>query len=152
MIEWSETHQAFRDMVRRFVDAEVKPRIAAIEHDGEPPYELLRKLLATFGIGEMAKAQFFAELEREKARIAAGEPPRERTRKPSAEAGDRAAMQSILISEMCRHSPGMITAFGVSIGLTAGAITSRGTVAQKERFVPELLTLEKVGAWAITEP
>jgi alkylation response protein AidB-like acyl-CoA dehydrogenase len=100
----------------------------------------------------MAKAQFFAELERDKARIAAGEPPRERVRKASAEAGDRAAMQAILISEMCRYSPGMITAFGVSVGLTAGAIMSRGTVAQKERFVPELLTLEKVGAWAITEP
>ena len=152
MIEWSDTHLGFRDMVRRFVDAEVKPKIHAIEHEGEPPYDLLRKLIATFGIGEMAKMQFTAELEREKARLASGEPPRERTRKPSAEAGDRAAMQAILISEMCRYSPGMITAFGVSVGLTAGAIMSRGTIAQKERFVPELLTLEKVGAWAITEP
>jgi alkylation response protein AidB-like acyl-CoA dehydrogenase len=152
VIEWSETHQAFRDMVRRFVESEVKPKIHAIEHEGEPPYELLRKLVATFGIGEMAKAQFYSELEREKARVAKGEPPREKVRKASPEAGDRAAMQSILIAEMCRYSPGMITAFGVSIGLTAGAIMSRGSIAQKERFVPELLTLEKVGAWAITEP
>ena len=152
MIEWSETHLAFRDMVKRFVENEVKPRIHGIEHEGAPPYELLRKLIETFGIGEMAKAQFFAELEREKTRIEKGEPPRERTRKPSAEAGDRAAMQAILVSEMCRYSPGMITAFGVSVGLTAGAIMSRGTVAQKERFVPELLTMEKIGAWAITEP
>ncbi|HEX7671792.1 MAG TPA: acyl-CoA dehydrogenase family protein, partial [Polyangiaceae bacterium] len=152
MIEWSETHLAFRDMVKRFVENEVKPQIHAIEHEGAPPYDLLRKLIHTFGIGEMAKAQFFSELEREKARLASGEPPRERTRKPSPEAADRAAMQSVLISEMCRYSPGMITAFGVSVGLTAGAITSRGTVAQKERFVPELLTMEKVGAWAITEP
>src|SRR5262245_57760463 len=29
---------------------------------------------------------------------------------------------------------------------------SRGTIAQKERFVPPLLTMQKVGAWAITEP
>jgi alkylation response protein AidB-like acyl-CoA dehydrogenase len=152
MIEWSETHLAFRDMVKRFVENEVKPRIHGIEHEGAPPYELLRKLIETFGIGEMAKAQFFAELEREKTRIEKGEPPRERTRKPSVEAGDRAAMQAILVSEMCRYSPGMITAFGVSVGLTAGAIVSRGTVAQKERFVPELLTMEKIGAWAITEP
>jgi alkylation response protein AidB-like acyl-CoA dehydrogenase len=40
----------------------------------------------------------------------------------------------------------------VSSGLTTGTILSRGTLAQKERFVPELLTLEKIGAWAITEP
>lgn len=152
MIEWSETHLAFQDMVRRFVDAEVKPHLHAMEHEGEPPYDVLRKLIATFGIGEMAKAQFMADLEREKARIAAGEPPRERVRKASADAGDRASMQAILISELCRYSPGMITAFGVSMGLTAGAIMNRGTVAQKERWVPGLLTLDQVGAWAITEP
>jgi hypothetical protein len=46
----------------------------------------------------------------------------------------------------------MVTAMGVSMGLTAASIMSRGTIAQKERWVPELLTMEKVGAWAITEP
>jgi alkylation response protein AidB-like acyl-CoA dehydrogenase len=154
MLEWNETHLGFRDMVRRFIDSEVKPQIEAIEHEGAPPYDVLRKMTQTFGIGEMAKAQFEATLAREKERAASGEPPPERRAgsKPSADAGDRAAFQALLVSEMCRYSPGMITAFGVSVGLTAGAITSRGTIAQKERFVPELLTLEKVGAWAITEP
>src|SRR5579871_2258136 len=46
----------------------------------------------------------------------------------------------------------MVTALGVSMGLTANAILSRGTVRQKERWALPLLTLEKVGAWAITEP
>ena len=46
----------------------------------------------------------------------------------------------------------MVTAMGVSVGLTASAIMARGTTAQKERWVPPLLTLEKIGAWAITEP
>jgi alkylation response protein AidB-like acyl-CoA dehydrogenase len=41
---------------------------------------------------------------------------------------------------------------GVSVGLTAGAIMSRGTAAQKERWALPLLTLEKIGSWAITEP
>jgi hypothetical protein len=40
----------------------------------------------------------------------------------------------------------------VSVGLTATAIMSKGTVAQKERWALDLLTLDKVGAWAITEP
>src|SRR5262249_4488278 len=117
MIEWNEMHVAFRDMVKRFVAAEVKPRLGAMEHGDEPPYDVLRKMLSTFGIAEMATAQFRAELEREKARIASGEPPPERKKKPSAEAGDRAAMQAILVSELCRYSPGLITAFGVSVGL-----------------------------------
>ena len=29
---------------------------------------------------------------------------------------------------------------------------SKGTIAQKERWALDLLTLDKVGAWAITEP
>jgi acyl-CoA dehydrogenase len=153
MIEWSETHVGFQDMVRRFIEAEVMPHLEGIEHGDRPPYDVLRKMVATFGIGEMAKAQFFAQLQKEKERAARGEKPSpERAPRPSADAGDRAALQAVLISEMCRYSPGMITAFGVSVGLTAGAITSRGTIAQKEKFVPELLTMEKIGAWAITEP
>ncbi len=46
----------------------------------------------------------------------------------------------------------MVTALGVSVGLTPGAIMSRGSIAQKERFCPDLLTLKTIGAWAITEP
>jgi hypothetical protein len=41
---------------------------------------------------------------------------------------------------------------GVSVGLTAATIRSRGTLAQKERWLPKLATFEHVGAWAITEP
>jgi alkylation response protein AidB-like acyl-CoA dehydrogenase len=58
----------------------------------------------------------------------------------------------IPIIELCRFSPGIVTAMGVSMGLAASAISSRGTIAQKERWVPDLLTMDKVGAWAITEP
>jgi hypothetical protein len=38
------------------------------------------------------------------------------------------------------------------MGLTANAIMAKGTIAQKERWVLDLLTLDKIGAWAITEP
>jgi alkylation response protein AidB-like acyl-CoA dehydrogenase len=41
---------------------------------------------------------------------------------------------------------------GVSLGLTVPTITSRGTLAQQERWLPGLVTYEQVGAWAITEP
>jgi hypothetical protein len=40
----------------------------------------------------------------------------------------------------------------VSTGLTAAAITSKGTIRQKERWALDLLTMDKIGAWAITEP
>jgi alkylation response protein AidB-like acyl-CoA dehydrogenase len=61
-------------------------------------------------------------------------------------------MALIPIIEICRYCPGMVTAMGVSMGLTASAIMSRGTVRQKERWALDLLTMDKIGAWAITEP
>ena len=109
---------------------------------------MLRKLYKTFGMDEMARSTFAKRIAHEKA-IEAGEPVED---KPSRHGGGDAGYTLIPIIELCRHCPGMVTAMGVSVGLTASAIQSKGTIAQKERWVPELLTLEKVGAWAITEP
>jgi alkylation response protein AidB-like acyl-CoA dehydrogenase len=61
-------------------------------------------------------------------------------------------MMMLPIIEICKYCPGMITAMGVSVGLTGSAIMSKGTLAQKKRWARDLLTLEKVGSWAITEP
>ncbi len=61
-------------------------------------------------------------------------------------------MQLLPIIELCRFCPGLVTAMGVSMGLTAASIMSKGTIAQKEKWALPLLTLEKIGAWAITEP
>jgi alkylation response protein AidB-like acyl-CoA dehydrogenase len=150
MIEWSDTHNAIRDMFKRFVAAEVKPHIEAIEHGDTPPYAILRKMAETFGLAEMAKARFAKELER--AEGSADEAREPKDAEASIEAGNRVAMQLIPIIELCRYSPGMVTALGVSVGLTPRAIMSRGTRAQKEKWALPLLTLEKIGAWAITEP
>ena len=154
MIEWNETHLQIREMFQRFVEAEVAPHIDAIELGDTPPYDVLRKMMATFGAGEMAKAKFFSDLEKEKKRVASGEPAPEKKKRDgfSQDAVDAAAMRAIPTIELSKYSPGMVTALGVSVGLTAGAIQRKGTIAQKEKFVPELLTLEKIGAWAITEP
>jgi alkylation response protein AidB-like acyl-CoA dehydrogenase len=147
MIEWSEQHQAVRDMVRRFVETEIKPRLEEFEHGETPPYDVLRKMMKAFGIDEMARMRFHAQIEREKT-AARGEPakkPRERTT-------DDIGLQLIPIIELCRYCPGMVTALGVSVGLTASAVMAKGTTAQKERWGLDLLTLDKIGAWAITEP
>ncbi len=148
MIEWSEMHLAIRDAFQRFVEAEIKPNLQELEHGDTPPYAVLRKMVETFGLADMARARFAKDLARE-ARDP-GAPPRER--KPSPEAGNELAMQMIPIIELCHYCPGMVTALGVSMGLTARAILSRGTRAQKERWALPLLTLETIGAWAITEP
>ena len=53
MIEWSEEHKAIREVVRRFVETEIKPRREELEFGDTPPYDVLRKLISTFGIGEI---------------------------------------------------------------------------------------------------
>ena len=49
-------------------------------------------------------------------------------------------------------SLGIVASLGVSLGLTAATILSKGSQEQKERWLPGLATFEKIGAWAITEP
>lgn len=148
MYKWSDEHNMMRQAMKDFMAAEVIPNKEALEHGDLPPYDLLRKLFSTFGMDEMAKASFARQIAREKA-AAAGETVDEGDR---GSGGGDAAMTMIPIIELCRHCPGMVTAMGVSMGLTASAISSKGTIAQKERWVPQLLSLERIGAWAITEP
>src|ERR1700733_12241048 len=89
MIEWSEMHVAIRDEMRRFVQAEIKPKLEELEHGDTPPYEILRKLVQTFGLKAMAEARFAHQIAREKARAAApasgGE--EKKPRRPNPEAG-----------------------------------------------------------------
>ncbi|HWP67141.1 MAG TPA: acyl-CoA dehydrogenase family protein [Candidatus Limnocylindria bacterium] len=151
MIEWSEQHLLIRDMVRRFIDAEIKPRHEELEHGDLPPYDILRKMMKTFGLDEAAKARFAKRIEQEE-RAAAGGGAADAASERRMGDADSAAMQLIPIIELCRWCPGMVTAMGVSVGLTASAILSKGTVRQKKRWALDLLTMDKIGAWAITEP
>ena len=64
----------------------------------------------------------------------------------------QAGMGFVVVSELCRVCMGVVTGMGVSLGLTVPTIAGRGTLAQQERWLPGLVTYEKVGAWAITEP
>lgn len=153
MIEWSESHQLIRDSVRRFVETEIAPNLEDLEHGDLPPYDILRKLYATFGIDEMNGARFDKLIAKARA-VEAGTAPSTESGGSSrgGDRGDGVAMQLIPIIELCRYCPGMVTAMGVSVGLTGSAVMSKGTLEQKERWGRDLLTLEKVGAWAITEP
>ncbi len=142
MYEWSEDELSIRDAVRSFVDKEVRPLQDDLEHGDLPPYELIRKFYATFGLAEMAGEAFDKSI----ARADAGSPD------GSSESSMDPAMSMIVTSEFCRVSMGIPAAIGVSIGLAGGTINSRGTVEQRQRWARDILTFDKVGAWAITEP
>jgi alkylation response protein AidB-like acyl-CoA dehydrogenase len=150
MIEWSEQQLMIRDAIRKFIESEIKPNLEELEHGDTPPYEILRKMMRTFGMDEVARQRFQRQIAKDKAR-AAGQAAADE-RRERAEGGDGVGMTLIPIIELCRYCPGMVTAMGVSVGLTAAALMSKGTIAQKERWALPLLTMETIGAWAITEP
>jgi acyl-CoA dehydrogenase len=68
VIDWSETQQAVRDMVQKFVEAEIKPRVEELEHGDTPPYDVMRKLYKTFGMDEMARQRFQHQIARTRRR------------------------------------------------------------------------------------
>jgi hypothetical protein len=149
MLEWSDVDLAVRDAVREFVDKEVRPHVDALESGDMAPYPIIRKLFATFGIADMARDSLNKRL----AKLRDGGEPSGR---PSSGGmfgdGPAASMGFVVVSELCRVSMGVVTGMGVSLGLTVPTIMGRGTLAQQERWLPGLVTYDKVGAWAITEP
>jgi alkylation response protein AidB-like acyl-CoA dehydrogenase len=134
VLRWTEEQLMYRQAVRRFVETVVAPQREALEFDGLPPYDVLRRFYKDFGVGESAMERFEASLS------GGPKPPRD------------AAEKLIPLIEFARWCPGLGVALGTSVDLTAGAILRAGSVEQKRRWVPDLLTLKKIGAWAITEP
>lgn len=156
MIEWSETDLLIRDALREFIGKEIRPHLDELESGQLPPYDIIRKLFASFGVdamaGEAVKTLLEKQRTKEAAKAAGEEPPAKKKPSGGSPFGGQESMGFIAISELAGVSLGIVASIGVSLGLTAGTIASRGTLAQKERWLPGLATFEKVGAWAITEP
>ncbi|MFI5501713.1 acyl-CoA dehydrogenase family protein [Nocardia asteroides] len=144
MYQWSDEDLMFRDAVRGFIAKEVTPHVDQLESGALPPFDIIRKLYATFGLDEMAREGLAKAIAREEAGTTGSG--------KSGGFSGAGSMGVILNSELAGVSLGLVASMGVSLGLTAATIRSRGTLAQKKRWLPELVTMEKVGAWAITEP
>ncbi len=54
--------------------------------------------------------------------------------------------------ELARGDGSVSTFYGVQSGLAMSAIAQLGSEEQRERFLPEMARLEKIGAFALTEP
>ncbi len=153
MFEWSDTDLIMRDTIRGFIDKEVRPNLDALETGEISPYPIARKLFSEFGLDVLAAEAVKTMLDKERAKQRNQEAHTEkRSSGGFGGLGAQASMAAVLVSELAGVSLGLLSAVGVSLGLGAATIMSRGTLAQKERWLPELMTLEKIAAWAITEP
>jgi alkylation response protein AidB-like acyl-CoA dehydrogenase len=148
MLEWTDVDLAVRDAVREFVDKEIRPHVDELEDGDMEPYPIIRKLFATFGIAEMSRESLNKRL----ARLREGGGSSQKSSGGGMFGEGSGGMGFVVVSELCRVSMGIVTGMGVSLGLTVPTIMGRGTLAQQERWLPDLVTYDKIGAWAITEP
>jgi len=139
MLDFSEEQKAIQTAVRTWCQRELEPKVPALEAGTESVYPLMRAMGQTFGIADLARSSF----------AQAGESP---TTTRSASARASGPLTAIVMMELSRVCPGFAMAFGASIGLFGGAVMARGTPEQRQRWALPVMTLEKIGAWGLTEP
>jgi acyl-CoA dehydrogenase len=135
MFDWTEEQRQIRKMFRQFIKQQIAPHNDAMEA-GEPPYEHMRKLGEMLGLRERVSRLL------EKAE--SGERSELR--------GDDPYLAALLAVELSRENPGFTLAFGATLGLCGQTLYRRGTLEQRKRWALPVLSLEKIGCWAITEP
>jgi acyl-CoA dehydrogenase len=149
MFAFSDEHQMARQMIRRWVEAKLVPANDDLEANRILPYDLMRDFAKSFGLPDMVRSGFerMAAKADKKSKDQSEDGPT-----ASMMGGGDAAIQAILALELSRISPGFFMSFGAWLGLAGGAIMAKGTMEQKKRWALPILTLEKIGAWGMTEP
>ena len=154
MFEWSEELLMVRDAVRhvrRHRDPPAPRGARARRHAAlRPPAQALQDLRhGSDGRRPLRQAH--------RGRGGASGPSSGRRATPSEAGSDRGGgggggFTMLPIIELCKCSPGMVTAMGVSVGLTRPRSCRRARSRRRSAGRRDLLTLDKIGAWAITEP
>ncbi|MFI9779225.1 acyl-CoA dehydrogenase family protein [Streptomyces sp. NPDC051956] len=122
----TDEQQALRQKVRDFMDHEVTPIINPYWERAEFPHELVPKL-AQLGIAGFQIPGY-------------GSP------------GMSNVTAGVVIMELARGDLSMSTFMGVHSALAMMSIALLGSEEQKERFLPQMARLEKIGAFGLTEP
>jgi alkylation response protein AidB-like acyl-CoA dehydrogenase len=147
MFRLDEQTQMVATMVRQWCQSQLAPKIPALEHGDEMPFELMKKMANTFGFDAMLGSS----VQKRIAKLRAGGEVESAEKTLAAGAGN-ALMMHVVIKELSRVSPGFAMGFGVSMGLAGGAIVAKGTADQIERWGLPLATVKQIGAWCLTEP
>ncbi len=122
----SEEERSIRDKVRVFCDREVIPVINDYWERAEFPFELIPKL-AALGIAGGSIQGY-------------GSPAMSTT------------AAGLVALELARGDASVCTFFGVHSGLAMSSISMLGSEEQKQRWLPAMARMEKIGAFGLTEP
>ncbi len=122
----TDQERRIRDNVRVFCDAEVLPIINDYWERAQFPFELVPKLAALNIAGGNIKGY--------------GCP------------GMSAIASGLIALELARADASICTFFGVHSGLAMSSIAMLGSEEQKQRWLPAMARMEKIGAFGLTEP
>jgi glutaryl-CoA dehydrogenase len=122
----SEDERIIRKKVRNFVETDLLPVINDYWDRAEFPFSLVPGIAALGIIGTTIEGYGCPGM----SRLAAG----------------------MVAMEMARGDGSINTFIGVQSGLAMGTINSLGSDEQKQRWLPGMARLEKIGAFGLTEP
>jgi butyryl-CoA dehydrogenase len=127
MFELSEEHEAFRRVVRDFAESELAPHVARWDEEGHFPVEAVHAMgkLGLFGL-------VFPE-------------------RWGGSGGDFASL-CVAIEEIGRVDQSVGITLSAGVGLGAGPICRFGTDEQRDRWLPDLVSGRRLGAFGLTEP
>ena len=148
MFEFDETHQAIGAAIRKYCEQEIEPLVGDIESGEVSAYDVMRRFSDAFGLEEMIAAPLREKVERMRGAEVAD--PEASIDRPTGVVGDP-AMTAVFAKELARVSPGLCLCFVASMGCGA-TVAARGDADLIERCAIPVLTLQKVGCWALTEP
>jgi glutaryl-CoA dehydrogenase len=112
--------------VRRFAETEVLPVVNSYWERDEFPFELVPKFAGLNIVGDTMAGYGTTPM----SAVGAG----------------------LLAYELSRVDGSIATFFGVHVGLAMQSIYLLGSEEQKQRWLPPMATMEKIGAFALTEP
>jgi isovaleryl-CoA dehydrogenase len=122
-----ETTDAIRDMVARFAADEIAPRAATIDRDNQFPMDLWRKFGDLGLLGITVSEEFGG-------------------------AGWGYLDHVVAMEEISRASASVGLSYGAHSNLCVNQIKLNGSIEQKRRYLPKLISGEHVGALAMSEP
>jgi alkylation response protein AidB-like acyl-CoA dehydrogenase len=125
--ELTQEQRMFQRLVREFCDAELKPFAAEVDESGTMRWEAVRKM-ADIGLLGLAIPEEYGGV------------------------GVDTTTVAIAMEELGRACGSTALSIAAHNGLGCAPIAKWGTKAQKEKYFPQLLSGEGLGALALTEP